>query len=121
MAKPKKPKEKDYIPKSDAEFDKWSQNFVEKLPAIARKLGLPQKDIDEVRASHEKWHASYLQHLDAAYELARSTEIVTEMAFEMGKKEICKKKCAEILLIEGDERLEPFYIRAHEMLKKLEE
>ncbi len=120
MAKPKKPKEKDFIPKSDAEFDKWLRNFVEKLSTIAHKVGITQEEVDTAKAKYLDWHEAYLQHLDASYDLACSTEKVVKLAFEMGKKEICKMKCAEILLIEGDERLEPFYIRAHEMLKKLE-
>ena len=121
MAKSKKPKEKDFIPKSDAEFDKWLRNFTEKLSEIAHKVGITQEEVDTLKAKYLSWHEAYQQHLDAGYELACSTENLTKMAFEMGKKEICKKLCAEILLIDGDERLEPFYIRAHEMLKKLEE
>ena len=120
MAKPKKPKEKDFIPKSDAEFDKWLRNFAEKLPAIAHKVGITQEEVDTLKAKYLSWHEAYQQHLDAAYELARSTEKIAKLALETGRTEICKRKLEEVFLIDGDERLEPFYERAHEMLKKLE-
>ncbi len=50
---------KDYIPRTDAEFNEWFNRFCDNLPAIAAAVGLPQNFVDDVIGARIGWNTSY--------------------------------------------------------------
>ena len=57
----------DYIPRPDAEFDGWQQNWVTYAAANAAALGLdPLIDIPAIQAAQTAWDTDYDGHLTAA-------------------------------------------------------
>jgi hypothetical protein len=49
----------DYIPSSDAEFDAWSKNFVDKVVANAAALGVTPAQVTSLQGKQTDWGAKY--------------------------------------------------------------
>ncbi len=73
-----------YIPRPDAEFDGWQQNWVAYAAANAVALGLdPLLDIPAIQAAQTAWDADYDGHLtaQAAAQAARQAKDAERAAF----------------------------------------
>ena len=55
----------DFIPKSDAEFDVWFQNFVAQLKLLGPALGIPANLITDIDNLLQSWIADYQGHIVA--------------------------------------------------------
>ncbi|MCH8804976.1 MAG: hypothetical protein IH986_02680 [Planctomycetes bacterium] len=74
-----------YIPRPDAEFDGWQQNWVTYAAANAAALGLdPLVDIPAIQAGQTAWDADYDGHLTAAAaaQAARAAKVAERGSFE---------------------------------------
>jgi hypothetical protein len=52
----------DYIPKDDARFDEWLENFEANISAIATPLGIPSGLITAVNTAYANWDLAYDAH-----------------------------------------------------------
>ena len=82
---------KDYIPRKDAEFNKWLRNISQKLPNIATAIGLPQSLVDELVAAYTDWKDAYKSH-QKAHNVARG-------ATETKNKKLVNAKSVARLII----------------------
>jgi hypothetical protein len=55
----------DYIPRADADFDAWLQNFVDYTVANAAALGLAPAQVDSVQAVQTNWGINYPASISA--------------------------------------------------------
>ncbi len=69
---------KDYIPISDAEFDRWLRNLSKKLPSIATAIGVPQALIDKLVAAYADWRTAYTANQKIHNEAKGATETKNE-------------------------------------------
>jgi hypothetical protein len=68
----------DYLPRTDAEFDRWFERFIEYSGTHGGELGLSGAEIAELRAMRNAWGASFARH-QAAQETARNATVMKEM------------------------------------------
>jgi hypothetical protein len=79
----------DYLPRTDTEFDRWFEGFVQYSLAHGDELGLSIYEIAELRAVRSAWDAAYARH-QAAQEAARSATVMKEMTRVAGEQTIRK-------------------------------
>lgn len=53
---------RDYIPRTDAEFDEWLENFKNQAPAIAVLLMIPPIFVNEVDRTYNEWDVAFDAH-----------------------------------------------------------
>ena len=62
---------KDYIPRKDAQFDEWAQNFSAKIGPIAAALGIAPALISPIINAYAKWDTDFDAH-QVAHNAAKS-------------------------------------------------
>jgi len=68
-----------YIPKADAQFDEWAENFAAQLPAIATAIGgIPPALVTAVTTDYTNWDISFDAHLVAKNASQAATEVKDE-------------------------------------------
>ncbi len=68
----------DFLPRTDAEFERWFDRFIEYSGAHCGELGLSGAEIAELRAMRNAWEAAFGRH-QAAQEAARNATVMKEM------------------------------------------
>ncbi|MDR2394664.1 MAG: hypothetical protein LBD93_11000 [Treponema sp.] len=80
-----------YIPDKEAEFIKWSENFIKGSKEHAVELGLPTDKLSEIETLHIE-----VKVLHEKYRISAYTKVDMQMKNE--KRELLKKKEAEFVL-----------------------
>ena len=79
----------DYLPRTDTEFDRWFEGFVEYSMTHGDDLGLTVAEIAELQAVRSAWDAAYARN-QAAREAAREATVMKEMPRVAGEQAIRK-------------------------------
>jgi hypothetical protein len=79
----------DYLPRTDTEFDRWFEGFVQYSMAHGDELGLTSAEIAELQAVRTAWDAAFARH-QAAREAARDATVMKEMTRVAGEQSIRK-------------------------------
>jgi hypothetical protein len=55
----------DYMPRTDATFDSWLNNFKAQFSTLAATLGFSPADVLTVTSAYTTWHGSFDDHIEA--------------------------------------------------------
>lgn len=74
----------DYIPRTDAEFTSWQENFLSYVNANLAALGLKEGDVVSLKDSQGAWTTAYSNHThaQATTESARQTKVASRKSYE---------------------------------------
>jgi len=64
----------DYIPRNDADFNNWQNNFITYATTNQKQLGLTAEQITTLTTSKTNWQTTYTNHITAQATVARATE-----------------------------------------------